>query len=172
MVIGLQEGICGCCQLPSEAWAQNPQEVASPTFLLANTHLMFSSNSRFPRFIGEASKSQWAGAHKGMIPWGHFSYSATSPMNAPTEHPLLVPPQIDAGAQGALWTPWWKEGPLFESFPTPGPVLWEPDVHKQEINMGYVNPLILQDLLKQLILPKSRTWSSIHSLKFFRPYRL
>lgn len=46
MVIGLQEGKCGCCQPPSEAWAQNPQEVASPTFLLANTHLMSSSNSR------------------------------------------------------------------------------------------------------------------------------
>lgn len=46
-----------------------------------------------------------------------------------------------------------KTGLLLESFPTPGPVLWEPDVYKQEINMGYVNPLILQDLLKQLILP-------------------
>ena len=46
MVIGLQEGKCGCCQPPSEAWAQNPQEVVSPTFLLANTHLMSSSNSR------------------------------------------------------------------------------------------------------------------------------
>lgn len=60
MVIGLQEGKCGCCQPPSEASAQNPQEVASPTFLLANTHLMSSSNQdmgkQIPTVYGRSFK--------------------------------------------------------------------------------------------------------------------
>lgn len=103
--------------------------------------------------MGEASVTMSRGTrrHDSLGPFFIFCHiTHECPHIASSASPL----QIDAGALKP-YEPATKRwvGLLLESFPTPGPVLWEPDVYKQEINMGYVNPLILQDLLKQLILP-------------------
>ena len=139
--------------LPAPLWLElrSPRKLCPPHSIgrhMSQVQLSFKGwGSRFPPFMGRASKSQYDGHRETWFIGAIFPILPHHPWTSPHSILSLSPWQVDAHAQGALLSPVMKtEGLLLESTSPPalfsGNWMW----YKQEINMGCVKPLILQGL--------------------------